>query len=104
MGKRKAQIVEPESFDPEEPSPVAVPAPGTPEDAPSYPGDDDDSDDEREDENVAVPDAGTEPESIAVDVEIENHDARRDQLSEQIDDTSDDSDDDEDEEAGKPAR
>ena len=102
MGKRKAQVVEPEAFDPDEPSPVAVQPPGTPESSPSYPGDEDDSDDEQEDENVAVPDEGTEPESIAVDIEIENHDARRDQLSEQIDDTRDESGDDE--EAGRPTR
>lgn len=56
MGKRKAQVVEPEAFDPDEPSPVLVPLPGRPESVPSYPGDDDDSDDEREDENEAVPD------------------------------------------------
>ncbi|HET6390684.1 hypothetical protein [Hyphomicrobium sp.] len=89
MGKRKAQIVEPESFDPDAPSPVSGPLPGTPEEAPSYPGDNDDADDETENENEAVPDEGTEPDSIAVDVEIENHDARRDRLSEQIDDTDD---------------
>lgn len=92
MGKRKGQIVEPEAFDPDEPSPIAVPTPGTPESVPSYPGDDDDSDDERDDENAAVPDEGTEPESIAVDVEIENHDARRDRLSDEIDDRGEDED------------
>lgn len=86
MGKRKAQIVEPEAFDPDEPSPVRAPLPGSPESVPSYPGDDDDSDDEREDENEAVPDEETDPHSVAVDVEIENHDAERDRLSDDIDD------------------
>ncbi len=55
MDKRKPQIVEPEEFDPDAPSPVPGQLPGRPEDVPSYPGDDDDSDDEREDENEAVP-------------------------------------------------
>jgi hypothetical protein len=86
MDKRKAQTVEPEAIDPDEPSPVRAPLPGRPESAPEYPGHDDDSDDEPEDENEAVPDEGTDPESVAVDVEIENHDAERDRLSEDTDD------------------
>lgn len=56
MEKRKSQVVEPEEFDSDEPSPVPVQMPGEPLDVPSYPGDEDDSDDEREDENEAVPD------------------------------------------------
>ncbi|CCB65692.1 MULTISPECIES: hypothetical protein [unclassified Hyphomicrobium] len=60
MDKRKQQVVEPEEFDPDEPSPVPVQMPGEPLEAPSYPGDDDDSDDEREDENEAVPDEDAE--------------------------------------------
>jgi len=56
MGKRKSQVVEPEEFDPDAPSPETVQMPGHPADVPSYPGDDDDSDDERDDENTAVPD------------------------------------------------
>ncbi len=55
MDRRKTQIVEPEEFDPDAPSPVPGQLPGEPEPVPSYPGDDDDSDDEREDENEAVP-------------------------------------------------
>lgn len=84
MGKRKAQIVEPEAFDPDERSPVVAPLPGMPQAAPSYPGDDDDSDDEREDENEAVPD-GADPRSIAVDAEVENRDMAREHLREEID-------------------
>ncbi len=56
MDKRKSQVVEPEEFDPNAPSPLPDQLPGEPADVPSYPGDDDDSDDEREDENEAVPD------------------------------------------------
>lgn len=56
MDKRKQQVVEPEEFDPDEPSPVPAQLPGMPVDTPTYPGDEDDSDDEREDENEAVPD------------------------------------------------
>jgi hypothetical protein len=56
MDKRKSQVVEPEEFDPDAASPVPVQMPGQPMDAPAYPGDEDDSDDEREDENEAVPD------------------------------------------------
>ncbi len=56
MEKRKSQVVEPEKFDPDAPSPVPAQMPGVPLDVPSYPGDEDDSDDEREDENEAVPD------------------------------------------------
>jgi hypothetical protein len=56
MDKRKPNVVEPEDFDPDTPSPVPGQLPGEPLDTPSYPGDDDDSDDEREDENQAVPD------------------------------------------------
>lgn len=55
MGRRKSQVVEPEQFDPDEPSPVPAQTPGRPIDVPAYPGDDDDSDDERQDENEAVP-------------------------------------------------
>ncbi len=84
MGKRKAQVVEPEAFDPDARSPVAAPLPGMPQTAPSYPGDADDSDDEREDENEAVPD-GTDPQSIAVDAEVENRDTARERLREEID-------------------
>ncbi|MBY0559536.1 hypothetical protein [Hyphomicrobium sp.] len=86
MGKRKAQIVEPEAFDPDELSPVRVPLPGKPQSVPSYPGDEDDSDDEREDENEAVPDEETDRHSVADDVEVEVHDAERDRLSDDIDD------------------
>lgn len=60
MEKRKSQVVEPEEFDPDEPSPVPAQMPGQPLDVPSYPGDEDDSDDETEDENEAVPDDGDE--------------------------------------------
>jgi hypothetical protein len=56
MDKRKSEIVEPETFDPDAPSPIPADMPGEPLDVPSYPGDDDDSDDERDDENEAVPD------------------------------------------------
>lgn len=84
MGKRKAQIVEPEAFDPDERSPVVAPLPGMPQAAPSYPGDADDSDDEREDENEAVPD-GAAPRSITVDAEVENRDTARGRLREEID-------------------
>ncbi|RUO99276.1 hypothetical protein [Hyphomicrobium sp.] len=55
MDKRKTQVIEPEEFDPEAPSPVPERLPGRPQDVPAYPGDEDDSDDERDDENVAVP-------------------------------------------------
>jgi hypothetical protein len=60
MEKRKSQVVEPEEFDADEPSPVPAQSPSEPVEAPSYPGDDDDSDDEREDENEAVPDEDDE--------------------------------------------
>ena len=56
MAGRKSQVIEPEEFDPDAPSPVPVQMPGQPAETPSYPGDDDDSDDERNDENEAVPD------------------------------------------------
>jgi len=84
MGRRKAQIVEPEAFDSDERSPVAAPLPSMPQPTPSYPGDEDDSDDEREDENEAVPD-GADPQSIAVGAKIENRDAARQDLREEID-------------------
>jgi hypothetical protein len=56
MERRKPQVVEPEEFDPETPSPTPAQMPGRPQDVPLYPGDEDDSDDETDDENVAVPD------------------------------------------------
>jgi hypothetical protein len=58
MDKRKddVAVVEPEAFDPEAPSPTIAPMPGEARPVPIYPGDEDDSDDEREDENEAVPD------------------------------------------------
>lgn len=60
MDRRKPQVVEPEEFDPDAPSPVPAQLPGHPAEAPSYPGDEDDSDDEREDENEAVPEEDDE--------------------------------------------
>jgi hypothetical protein len=57
MEKRKGDgsVVEPENFDPEAPSPTTVQMPGEARPVPTYPGDEDDSDDERDDENEAVP-------------------------------------------------
>jgi hypothetical protein len=60
MDKRKPQVVEPEDFDPDAPSPATERLPGQPADVPTYPGDEDDSDDERDDENEAVPDDAEE--------------------------------------------
>ncbi len=54
MEKRKSQIVEPEEFDPNVPTPDPEEVPETPELPPVIPGNDDDSDDETDAENEAV--------------------------------------------------
>lgn len=54
MVKRKPKVVDPEAFDPDVPSEKPVVLPGKPDTKPAPPGDEDDSDDERVDENEAV--------------------------------------------------